>query len=314
MLSQTIDRLQDAAAAFWRFLTVPARLEGPGMATWPRLDALDGGAGAQDEPHDRPACPDYGPPTTRLDALAACRAADYFEDWRHLGPDVREQFRDAVRDWLPQIDALDPLRHPLPGKGLGRRLGNATTDQPESPGKLPETASAIAPEPLPSARQWRQDDANRLVALMHSHGTANADDWPNLTADAPKPSPAPTPADERQTGPDAPQTETAHHPGAYCPACDVWHRQEACPRCGKRPIDPFPVTVNPHAMPESRPSDAMRARHAIAALADRWHERQAIAGNDLIAALQHIAAALPRDADAAPAPRRDVRGRFTRPD
>lgn len=317
MLSQTIDRLQDAAAAFWRFLTVPARLEGPGMAAWPRLDALDDGAGRQDEPHDRPAPPDYGPPTTRLDALAACRAADYFEDWRHLGPDVREHLRDAVRDWLPQIDALDPLRHPLPGEGLGHRLGHATTDQPESPGAAPQTAesaSAIAPEPLPSARQWRQDDAARLACLMNDHGTANADEWPNLTTDAPDKAPAPTPPDERQTGTGAQHAQTAPHAEAYCPACDAWHVQEAYPRCGKRPIDPFPVTVNPHAKPESRPSAAMRARHAIAALADRWHERQAIAGHDLIAALQHIAAALPRDADAAPAPRRDAKGRFTHPD
>ena len=320
MLSQTIDRLQDAAGAFWRFLTVPARPEGPGMASWPRLDALDGGAGAQDEPHDRPAWPDYGPPTTRLDALAACRAADYFDDWRHLSPDVREQLRDAVRDWLPQIDALDPLRQPLPGEGLGHRLGDATADRPENPGAAPETApqtaesaSAIAPDPLPSARQWRQDDATRLVALMHSRGTANADEWPNLTADAPDKAPAPTPPDERQAGTGAQHAQIAPHAEAYCPACDAWHVQEACPRCGKRPIDPFPVTVNRHAMPEP-PTDAARmARDTVARLADRWHERQKIAGDDLITALVALAdAAGPSPTRPAPA-RRDARGRFTPP-
>ena len=321
MMSRTVDRMQDAAAALWRFLTVPARAECPGMAAWPRLDALDGGAGAQDEPHDRPTRPDYGPPTTRLDVLAACRAADYFEDWRHLGPDVREQFRDAVRDWLPQIDALDPLRHPLPGAGLGDRSGDATADGPENPGAAPETApasaettSAIAPEATPTARAWRTDDAARLASLIHHHGTANADEWPRMAAEAPNEAPAPKPLDDYQAATTAQRGLIATHPSAYCPRCDAWHDLDACPQCGKAPVDPFPVTVNTHPAPEARPNATNAARLAVQRLADRWHERQAIAGNDLITALQHIAAALPHDAGAAPDPRRDTRGRFTRPD
>ena len=320
MLSRSLDRLQDATAGLWRFLTVPMRAAPDKLETWPHLDPLDGGNGMDDATHDRPAAPDYGPPTTRLDVLAACRAADYFEEWRRLGPDVREQFRDAVREWLPQIDAVDPLRNPQAGAGLGDRLGDAAPMQAETPANQPETApasaestSATPPETLPSARQWRTDDATRLAALIHHHGTANADEWPRMPADAPETAPAPKPLDDYQAATSAPRSLIATHPSAYCPRCDAWHDLDACPQCGKPPVDPFPVTVNQHAMPEPPTDATSMARDAVARLADRWHERQAIAGNDLIAALVALAdAAGIGSARTAPA-RRDARGRFTPP-
>ena len=319
MLSRSLDRLQDAAAGLWRFLTVPMRAAPDKLETWPRLDPLDGGNGMDDATHDRPAAPDYGPPTTRLDVLAACHAADYFEEWRRLGPDVREQFRDAVRDWLPQIDALDPLRSPQAGAGLGDRLGNAAPTQAETPANPPETApasaettSAIAPETTPTARAWRTDDAARLASLIHHHGTANADEWPRMAAEAPNEAPAPKPLDDYQAATTAQRGLIATHPSAYCPRCDAWHDLDACPQCGKTPVDPFPVTVNPHTTPEARPSATNAARMAVQRLADRWHERQAMAGNDLVHALESLAAALPGDDSTAPPPARDAAGRFAR--
>ena len=93
----------------------------------------------------RPVAPlDAGVARTRLDALAALLAVQYFDDWATLTPEVRDRYRDEARIGLAAIDALDPLRDPAGPKlaggevvddrgqyiGLRRGGGDKVPDEP----------------------------------------------------------------------------------------------------------------------------------------------------------------------------------------
>ena len=72
----------------------------------------------------RPVAPlDAGVARTRLDALAALLAVQYFDDWATLTPEVRDRYREDARIGLAELDALDPLRDPARGDDRGLYVG-----------------------------------------------------------------------------------------------------------------------------------------------------------------------------------------------